>query len=93
MLALVAVPLALPAASAGAPVSYGKAVGPGVFGVPYADSTNATFPYSYPVFGSGPLEDHQLVYDTEVGFEIVNPNPTYATFLVVSEVWSPGSVT
>ncbi|MGI0150699.1 MAG: hypothetical protein ACREC5_02030, partial [Thermoplasmata archaeon] len=65
----------------------------GVFGVPYADSTNATFPYSYPVFGGGPLEDHQLVYDTEVGFEIVNPNPTYATFLVVSEVWTPGTAT
>lgn len=93
VLALVAAPLALPAASAGAPVSYGKTVGPGVFGVPYADSTDLSFPYSYPVFGSGPLADGNLVYDSQIGVEIVNPNAGTVSFLVVTETWTPGTVT
>ena len=90
---LAAVPAIAPASSAGAPVSYGKFVATGVFGVPYADSTNLSFPYSYPVFGSGPLQDGALVYDTLVGVEIVNGEPTQQSFLVVAETWTPGTAT
>jgi hypothetical protein len=90
---LAALPAVAPVVSAGAPVSYGKFVATGVFGVPYADSTNLSFPYSYPVFGSGPLQDGVLVYDTQVGVEIVNGEPTSQSFLVVAETWTPATVT
>ena len=89
---LIAAPLLLSGiAAAAAPVSYGKTVAPGVFGVPYADTTNLSFPYSYPALGAEPLGDGALVYDTQVGFEIVNPNPVEASFLVVTETWTPGT--
>ncbi len=92
MIVLVAAPLLLAGtAGATAPVSYGKAVGPGVFGVPYADTSNLSFPYSFPSIGPLPLQDGDLVYDTQVGFEIVNPNPVGASFLVVTETWTPGT--
>lgn len=89
---LVAFPLlCVGTAAASAPVSYGKTVGTGVFGVPYAETSNLSFPYSFPSFGAGPLQDGDLVYDTQVSFEIVNPNPTGASFLVVTETWTPGT--
>ncbi|MGC2359235.1 MAG: hypothetical protein WA691_02885 [Thermoplasmata archaeon] len=93
VLGLVMVPLATPLAAAGPPVSYGKTIAPGVFGVPYADSTQPDFPNSYPAFGSGPLNDHQFVYDTQIGFEIVNPNPAPASFVVVTEEYTAGTTT
>lgn len=82
-----------PVASASAPVSYGKFVGVGVFGVPYAESTNLTWPYSYPVIGDVPLLDGSLVYDTQIGVEIVNGEPSPQSFAVITEVWQPGTET
>ena len=90
---LAIIPLAAPLASASPPVAYGKFCGVGVSCVPYADSTRPDFPYSSPVLNSTPLADGAFVYDVQVGFEIVNGNPSPASFEVVTETWVPGTQT
>ena len=93
VLAAVTLPLASPLAAASPPVSYGKVVAPGVFGVPYATTVDPDFPNSHPSLGTGPLEDGNLVYDTSIGIEIVNPSPGPVEFPVVVEVFDWGTVT
>ena len=90
---LMVVPLAAPFASASPPVAYGKFCATGVSCVPYADSTQPNFPYSSPVLNSTPLADGAFIYDVQVGVEIVNGNPSPASFEVVTETWIPGTQT
>lgn len=92
-LLLVAGLLAAPFASASPPLTYGKALGDGQFGVPYAESTSPSWPYSYPSVGPEPLADGAMVYDIALGFEMVNPTPVPVSLLVVTETWTPGAQT
>lgn len=80
------------AAGASAPVRYGKVVGPGVFGVPYASSASPTFP-STPPLDSGALKDGDMVYDTSLYVEIVNAGSAPVSLPVQVEEWTWGNTT
>ncbi len=71
-------------ASAGAPVSNGKVVAPGAFGVPYGQGSS---------IGGGIFSDGQLVYDSQISVEVVNANPFPITVAIATEEWTPGTVT
>ena len=79
-------------AGASAPVRYGKVVGPGVFGVPYASSASPTFP-STPPLDSGALKDGDMVYDSAVYVEIVNAGAAPISLPVQIEEWTWGNTT
>ncbi len=95
ILALVAVSLVLAlsgtAAAAPPPVAVGKVVSPGVFGVPFASTSNLTFP-SVPA-SVEPLADGAIVYDTSLSVEIVNAGSVPVVLAVSVEEWTPGAAT
>ena len=94
VLALIVLSLVLSAsgtAAAKAPVAVGKVVAPGVFGVPFASTSNLTFP-STPA-SVEPLADGALVYDTSLSVEIVNAGSVPVVLAVSVEEWTPGTVT
>ncbi len=78
-------------AAAKAPVAVGKVVAPGVFGVPFASTSNLTFP-STPA-SVEPLSDGALVYDTSLSVEIVNAGSVPVVLAVSVEEWTPGTTT
>ena len=97
LIAALGVVLLLPGATAsppwnGPPVATGKVVANGVFGVPFADTSTLTFP-SLPPFGASPLDDGNLVYDTQVSIEIVDAGNASVDLPVITETWTPGTTT
>lgn len=91
--ALVLLPAVASAAPSGqAPVVAGKVVAPGVFGVPYADVSTVAFP-STPPIGPTPIQDGDMIYDTQVSVEIVDALPSAISLPVSVEIWTTGTVT
>ncbi len=76
-----AVLLSAGGAAATAPVSVGKVVAPGAFGVPYGQG-------SFP--GQSLFQDGDLVYDSQVSVEVVNANPSPISVSIVTEEWTSG---
>lgn len=72
-------------AHAEAPVSTGKVVAPGAFGVPYGQG-------SYPAIQSA-FRDGDLVYDSQISIEVVNANSAPVAIPVSTEEWTPGTRT
>lgn len=71
-----------PAAATTPPVSYGKTVLPGAFGVPFGQGAQ---PWN-DLFADG-----DLVYDTQLSIEVVNANPQPVTVVVAAEEWTQGT--
>ncbi|HEV2519268.1 MAG TPA: hypothetical protein VGX00_01425 [Thermoplasmata archaeon] len=86
LIAIVGILLLLPGpASAEAPVSTGKVVAPGAFGVPYGQG-------NYPAIQST-FRDADLVYDSQISIEVVNANPGPVAIAIETEEWTAGTRT
>ena len=83
-------PLIAGVGAAAAPVSVGKVVAPGAFGIPYGQGPNPPLlPFLAPPTDN--FADGSLVYDVQVSVEVVNANPYALTVPVVVEEYTPGT--